>query len=151
MIAYKQKLFLIGGFSGQELSDVHVYDLNKRQGWEEVSGGQPLRPCSVFACGVSYQRSAGEDSHETGNDWIVAFGGEVDPSDLGHAGAGNYSDETFGLNPAKLWEGWKKLDVGGKAPSPRGWLASTSCVGGVALHGGNAPDNSRLDDMYILT
>lgn len=151
MIAYQQKLYLIGGFSGQELADVHVYDLNRRQGWEEIIGGQPLPPRSVFACGLYCQRDGIEESHQIGNDWIVAFGGEVGPSDEGHAGAGSYSGEVFGLNPDQPTKGWIVLTVDGTAPSPRAWLSSTSFAGGVVLHGGNAPDNSRLSDMYTLT
>lgn len=54
LVAHKQKLFLIGGFSGGELGDVHVYDLTNSQGWVAVSGGNSLPPRSVFACGLLF-------------------------------------------------------------------------------------------------
>ena len=31
----------------------------------------------------------------------VLFGGEVDPSDKGHAGAGQFSNDTFCLDPVR--------------------------------------------------
>lgn len=142
LLVYKHTLFLIGGFNGKELGDVHVYDLNQKQGWQEVTGGYRLPARSVFACGILSQRAS--------DDWIVVFGGEVDPSGLGHEGAGDYVNEVFGLDPHQPELGWKMLTVEGTAPSPRAWLASTSCSYGIALHGGNAPDNARLGDMYIL-
>lgn len=81
----------------------------------------------------------------------MAFGGEVEPSDLGHAGAGSYVDEVFALNCDKPSEGWEKLTVGGQPPAPRAWLAGTPFAGGFAVYGGNGPDNVRFGDMYILS
>lgn len=142
LLVYKSSLFLIGGFNGTELGDVHMYDLKNKQGWQEVTGGYCLPARSVFACGILSQRAS--------DDWIVVFGGEVDPSDLGHEGAGGYVDEVFGLDPNHLELGWRLLTVKGTAPSPRAWSASASCSYGLALHGGNGMDNARLGDMYIL-
>lgn len=142
MIVYKHTLFVIGGFNGKELGDVHTYDTVRKQGWQEVTGGHHLPARSMFACGIL--------SDEASNDWIVVFGGESGPSDLGHEGAGSYANDVFGLDPNQPELGWKVLSVEGTAPSPRAWLAATSCLSGVALHGGNAPDNTRLSDMYML-
>ena len=148
LVAYKDKLFVIGGFCGHELRDVHIFDLSK-QTWQEVTGGKPMPARSVFACAL-LPRSSNSTS-DTSHDWIVVFGGEVDPSDLGHAGAGDYVDEVFGLNPERTVLGWQRFDVQGAAPSPRAWLASTSLSSSMVLHGGSAPDNSRLTDMFFLT
>ena len=139
---------MVGGFSGKEEGDVHMFDLTTQK-WSEVTGGQPLPARSVFAYGIIPQRkNAGNQKAES--DWIVVFGGEVDPSDLGHEGAGAYANEVFGLDSSQPHLGWHKLSISGTSPSPRGWLASTSCASGMVLHGGNAPDNKRLGDMYIL-
>ena len=143
LVAHADKLFVIGGFSGQEQGDVHMFDLTHNT-WQEVKGGRPLPARSVFACGLISQ-TQNKDNH-----WIVVFGGEVDPSDLGHEGAGAYADEAFVLDPTKPHLGWHPLHVEGTAPPPRAWLASTFNDSGVALHGGNAPDNSRLDDLFFL-
>lgn len=148
LVAHQDKLFVIGGFSGKEQGDVHVFDLTT-QTWTEVTGGPLLPARSVFACGVLPQRKS-ECNQTASPVWIVVFGGEVDPSDLGHEGAGDYADEVFGLNPDEPQLGWHKLSIMGSAPSPRAWVASTTFLSGMALHGGNAADNSRLDDMYIL-
>lgn len=32
----------------------------------------------------------------------VLFGGEVDPSDKGHAGAGQFSNDTYSYEPSKV-------------------------------------------------
>ena len=169
LVAHNDKLFVIGGFSGKEQGDVYVFDLTKEI-WSDVTGGSPLPARSVFAHGILPQGKLGADlgklgadlgkvggdpgkvgaDLQPGSDWIVVFGGEVDPSDLGHEGAGDYADEVFGLDPCKTQLGWQKLTIKGSAPSPRAWLASTSFPSGVAIHGGNAPDNSRLDGLYVL-
>ncbi len=148
LIAHGDKLFVIGGFSGKEQGDVHIFDMTKQE-WSEVTDGPLLPARSVFACGILPQ-SNDENNQKASSSWIVVFGGEVDPSDLGHEGAGDYADEVFGLDPSEPQLGWHKLSLRGTAPTPRAWLASTSFASGMALHGGNAPDNSRLADMYIL-
>ena len=148
LVAHKDKLFVIGGFSGKEQGDVHIFDMIT-QTWQELTGGPALPARSVFALGVLPQ-SDNKMNNDVSRWWIVVFGGEVDPSDLGHEGAGDYADEVFGLDPDAPQLGWHKLSIKGTAPSPRAWLASTSFASGMALHGGNAPDNSRLDDLYML-
>jgi len=148
LVAHNDKLFVIGGFSGKEQGDVYMFDLTKDT-WSDITGGSPLPARSVFAYGVLPQGKV-EGDLQSGCDWIIVFGGEVDPSDLGHEGAGDYADEVFGLDPCKTQLGWQKLTIKGSAPSPRAWLASTSFASGVAMHGGNAPNNSRLDDLYVL-
>ena len=151
LVAHADKLFVIEGSTGKEEGDVHMFDLTQQK-WQEVTGGMPLPARSVFACGLVPQvcNECGTESSDKTSQWIMVFGGEVDPSDLGHEGAGDYVDEAFALYPAKPHLGWHKMQVQGAAPPPRAWLASTWCDGGVALHGGNAPDNNRLSDLFFL-
>ncbi|BDA51022.1 Nitrile-specifier protein 5 [Coccomyxa sp. Obi] len=143
-------LFVVGGFAGYELNDVHRFDLAQRT-WDcpaccstEAAAASLLPARSVF--GVS-AHACGACEH---GGHLVLFGGEVDPSDKGHAGAGQFSSETYCLDTAKGAAGWHKLETSGTAPTPRGWFAATAVPGGMLVHGGNSPSNERLDDMYIL-
>ncbi|DBA98970.1 TPA: hypothetical protein ACH3X1_014310 [Trebouxia sp. C0004] len=36
LLVYTYNLFLIGGFNGKELGDVHTYDIVRKQGWQEI-------------------------------------------------------------------------------------------------------------------
>jgi len=109
LIAHEDKLFVIGGFCGKELGDVHMFDLTK-QAWQAITGGKILPARSVFGCGILPQ-SCTENSQGASHDWIVVFGGEVGPSELGHEGAGDYADEVFGLDPNRPQLGWQKLSI----------------------------------------
>jgi len=56
----------------------------------------------------------------------------------------------------RLSDGWKKLDVEGEVPTPRGWFASSgisgqNSSGSILIHGGNSLSNERLGDMFMLT
>lgn len=53
-----------------------------------------------------------------------------------------YSDALLCMDPA--CGHWHKLEAGGDAPSPRGWLAATACAAGLVVHGGNSLTNARL-------
>lgn len=88
---------------------------------------------------------------------LVLFGGELAPSKDGHAGAGQFTAETYVLDTAAVVGGggaWRRLEAagGGGAPSGRGWLASTATEAGeVVVHGGNAESNVRLADGFVLS
>lgn len=79
-----KELLVIGGFAGRELSDMHKLDLESNQ-WECPSCcSQPsgLSARSVFGTAIHTCPASpcGHGGH------ILAFGGEVDPSEIGHAG-----------------------------------------------------------------
>ena len=61
--------------AGEETSDVHRYDIAGDR-WAEVERALP-EPVSVALCFALGGK-------------IVMFGGEVTPSERGHAGAGNF-------------------------------------------------------------
>lgn len=137
------KVWVVYGFSGEELDDVHCYDPATRE-WAAVqtTGDRPS-PRSVF-CAAGFGRH------------VVLFGGEVDPSDLGHLGAGKFSAEAFALDTET--GAWTRLDDRAEAehhPGPRGWCAFTAGEKdgqrGLLVYGGNSPTNDRLGDIYFFT
>ena len=100
--------------------------------------------------------------HQADYNWIVPFGRKTEPSDLGHAGAGDYSDEVFGLHPDQPGQGWVQLTVEGAHRHQ--WMSSAqlastyfaasrywACFTWPTSSGGNATDNTRLGGMYILS
>ncbi|KAL6863815.1 hypothetical protein ACP4OV_016718 [Aristida adscensionis] len=136
------KVWVVYGFSGNELDDVHCYDPGTRR-WAAVeTGGEKPSPRSVFC-------AAGVGRH------VVVFGGEVDPSDLGHLGAGKFSGEAFALDTES--GAWRRLDDGGAGsehPGARGWCAFSAGEmdgrRGLLVYGGNSPTNDRLGDIYFF-
>ncbi|OAY71428.1 Nitrile-specifier protein 5 [Ananas comosus] len=138
-----EKIWVVYGFSGAELDDVHCFDLVSEK-WDlvETTGNKPS-PRSVF-CTSSIGK------------YVIIYGGEVDPSDLGHLGAGKFSSEAFALDSETC--SWIKLKDEAEAdehPGPRGWCAfSAGEIGGkrgLLVYGGNSPTNDRLDDIFFFT
>ncbi|XP_002963370.2 nitrile-specifier protein 5 isoform X2 [Selaginella moellendorffii] len=132
-------VWVIFGFCGDELTDVHRFDIAS-QTWEEVQVS-----CS------SLQKPIGRSVFGTscvGNK-IFLYGGEVDPSDLGHLGAGAFTDELLVLDTEKL--AWEKPRLEGKHPGARGWYAAAGFENSMLVYGGNSATNDRLDDMFLLS
>ncbi|KAJ1395815.1 Kelch-type beta propeller [Sesbania bispinosa] len=136
------KIWVVYGFAGQEMDDVHCFDLaNKTWAQVETSGQKPTAR-SVFS-------SVGNGKH------IIVYGGEIDPSDQGHLGAGQFSGEVYALDTKTL--AWLRLDdkvESGGHPGPRGWCAFAGArrdgCEGLLVYGGNSPSNDRLDDIFFL-
>lgn len=136
------KIWVVCGFSGVELNDVHSFD-PVTQNWTlvETSGDKPS-PRSVFstACIGKY---------------IYIYGGEVDPSDLGHLGAGKFAQEVYALDAdTHVWERLKEEAESGEHPGPRGWCAFSAGTmdgkDGLLVLGGNSPTNDRLGDIFFF-
>lgn len=143
LAAVDGKIWVVYGFSGVELDDVHCFDPNPNGGggrWVEVeTKGDKPTPRSVFSTLVLGK-------------YIFICGGEIDPSDLGHLGAGKFSQDVFALDTDTLV--WKRLeDAGSAGPSPRGWSAFAAAgeEAGLLVYGGNSPTNERLDDIFFFT
>jgi hypothetical protein len=139
---------VIGGFTGAEAADVHRFDL-AAQRWDQAPGnagadGVEFTARSVFARG-SHACSTPGCAHA---DHVVVFGGEVDPSDRGHAGAGEFAGDTLCLDPHAAR--WHRPEVGGHTPCPRGWAASCTVPAGLVLSGGVDLGNARLGDLHLL-
>ncbi|XP_010942274.1 thiohydroximate-O-sulfate sulfur/sulfate-lyase (nitrile-forming) NSP5 isoform X3 [Elaeis guineensis] len=137
------KIWVVYGFSGVELDDVHCFDpISEKWTLVETSGDKPS-PRSVFS-------TAGIGKY------VIIYGGEIDPSDLGHLGAGKFSAEVFALDTeTNAWKKLKDFSDASEQPGPRGWCAF-SCgkiegKEGLLVYGGNSPTNDRLDDIFFLT
>jgi hypothetical protein len=149
------KIAVIAGFCGEETNDGHVFDLSTGK-WDDqlVMSLKDMRPRSVCISGSL--PSLG---------YSLIFGGEVDPSDRGHEGAGGFDndlvvlDETTGAfltsfqaspspSPASIW------------PQSRGWSdgatvddTGTNECGLLYFFGGLSGDDKnpqRLDDLWRL-
>ncbi|CAE8631674.1 unnamed protein product [Polarella glacialis] len=148
-------LLLMFGFDGKKaLGDLHGFSLKERCcAWEDLTGhqqGQVPRPRSVMA--LSALGSAG-----LGRRSALVFGGESEPSEQGHEGAGKFLADTFSLDVASLtWiQTLAPQSEGG--PCARGWTgtavipASNGSLEQVAImFGGLDETNARLDDVWML-
>ena len=134
---------MVYGFSGEELDDVHCFDMKKGM-WIEVetSGDKPTARSVFSTLGVGK--------------YIFVCGGEIDPSDLGHLGAGKFSGEVYVLDTETLvWERWGDVSGSEDHPGPRGWCAFAGAErggqAGLLVYGGNSPSNDRLSDIFFFT
>ncbi|KAL2252223.1 UNVERIFIED_CONTAM: Nitrile-specifier protein 2 [Sesamum indicum] len=143
LVAVLGKIWVVYGFSGVELDDVHYFDPKEGKWIQVETSGEKPTPRSVFSTvGVGK--------------YIFIYGGEIDPSDLGHLGAGKFSGEVYALDTETLV--WKRWDDGSGSdyhPGPRGWCAFASGrrdnQEGLLVYGGNSPSNDRLDDIFFFT
>ncbi|XP_019093197.1 PREDICTED: nitrile-specifier protein 5-like [Camelina sativa] len=125
---------------GNELGDIHCFDLASEKWTAVETTGDVPSARSVFPA-VSYGK------------FIVIYGGEEEPHELMHMGAGKMCGEVYKLDTETLV--WERI-VRGKQeqkPSQRGWCAFTAAVKdgeeGLLVHGGNCPTNGRLDDLVF--
>lgn len=137
------KIWVLYGFAGVEMDDVHFFDPVEKSWTEVETSGEKPTARSVF-------------STVTIGKYIFMYGGEVDPSCLGHLGAGRLTGEVYALDTQTLV--WKKLEDGAGSsehPGPRGWCAfAAGCQDGqqgLLVYGGNSPSNDRLDDIFFFT
>lgn len=130
-------LYLIGGFCGHELDDCFRFEI-KTQKWEQIESLP--RKLSVFACSSVGNRNS--------NVRLILHGGEVDPSTVGHNGAGEFSSDTYIFDGNK----WKFVDTDQK-PSSRGWHAS--CLDAfnskLYIYGGNLENNERTNELWCFS
>ena len=133
------KVYVIGGFAGREMNDVHEYDVESKK-WSQVVFDVPFPPRSVFGVAVL-------------DDVIVTICGEVDPSDKGHAGAGHFSNECYAWKTSEKEKKWQKLGLADDVvPEPRGWFPAAVVARdkNVLIFGGNSLTNERLNDTYLM-
>lgn len=134
------KLTLIYGFSGEQQGDLAVFD-TETCSWsiveQEEQRGDTPSPRSVFC------------SAPLGDGKVFLFGGESVASDLGHAGAGEFTADSYLLDLHSCT--WMSLPIEGEeAPEPRGWSGCAASDGGVLLFGGLNSSNDRLGDVWEL-
>lgn len=137
------KVWVVYGFAGMEMDDVHYFDL-AREEWAQVeTNGEKPTARSVFSTAVIGK-------------YIFIYGGEIDPSDQGHLGAGKFAGEAYALDTETL--AWTRCDDGPDSsdhPGPRGWCAFASGhrdgKESLLVYGGNSPSNDRLGDIFLFT
>lgn len=137
------KIWVVYGFAGEEVDDVHYFD-PAREEWAQVetTGEKPTARSVFSTVGISK--------------YIFIHGGEVDPSDLGHLGAGKFANEVYTLDTETLvWKRWEDGPDSGDHPGPRGWTAFAGGLRhgkeGLLVYGGNSPSNDRLGDIFFFT
>ncbi|KAF9347685.1 hypothetical protein BGX26_000847 [Mortierella sp. AD094] len=159
MTYHNNRLFIHGGFNGQEQSDMVVYDISSGK-WTQTSPS-PNAPGARSVHAIV--PVATEDSEL---DRLLILFGEGKPSALGHEGAGEFWGDiwsaTLSKHPshapgenlpvkyeqialAALQEGHDNL------PRPRGWFQALPWNDKVLLSGGLASGNERLADLYLLS
>ena len=142
-----KSLFVVGGFSGKEMSDIHRYDIASNSWTQVVADDKTIRPFSVSASATLRLGST---------DTVVFFGGEVEPSDLGHEGAGGFSNDILLIDaltgkPLAL----EDFKVSTPLPTPRGWACADAWEGSkLVVYGGLTGDDQnpqRLDDVWVFS
>ena len=91
-------------FSGKETSDIHKYNI-ANDNWSQLKARLPEAISVAIALPIK--------------DNILLFGGELEPSNKGHAGAGNFSD----LSTIFSADMETVLERKSEGPPARGWSA----------------------------
>jgi Galactose oxidase, central domain len=142
---------IVGGFAGEETNDGHIYSIANGKWTETVLATelQDLRPRSVCVSG-SFP-SVGVS---------LLFGGEVDPSDRGHEGAGGFENDIVLLDESTghLLQTIKSSTSTNEWPEQRGWSDCASIdngngTGQLYVFGGLTGDDAtpqRLNDLWKL-
>jgi hypothetical protein len=147
-------LAVVAGFIGEETKDGHVFHLNSAS-WADstMHGLTDLRPRSVCVFGSFFTINIG-----------VIFGGEVDPSERGHEGAGGFTNDLILIDGAsetiidKILAPDEPDDSKSSWPEKRGWTDGATYesekgkVNCIFLFGGLTGDDEnprRLDDLWV--
>ena len=145
-----KKIAIVAGFAGEETNDGHVYNdsssSNNIKAWEVdgMTGLADMRPRSV-CCFASLSQEVNK---------CVIFGGEVDPSQKGHEGAGGFERDVVildGTSGAMLENIKPSCDDDEVWPGNRGWADATAHGDTFYIFGGLAGDDAtpvRLDDLW---
>ncbi|CAF0986142.1 unnamed protein product [Rotaria magnacalcarata] len=138
LVYLNNALWIFGGFCGKELNDIASFDLVTNT-WAYISDAK-ISPRSVFAFGCL-------------DGVLIGHGGEQNPSDLGHLGAGEFADDVVIIQQmkedgecvqAKRLE-FKKT-IGGK----RGWHAGATIKSTFYVFGGNTSENERDNSLLAI-
>ena len=143
------KLAVVAGFAGEETADGQRFDVVTSK-WEDelcTESIKGMRPRSV--CVSASFPSVGH---------TIIFGGEVDPSDRGHEGAGGFENDVVVLKEdSGDYLETIKAGVSDAWPECRGWSDGASVdakgTGHLYIFGGLSGDDlnpRRLDDLWRL-
>ncbi|GAX14619.1 hypothetical protein FisN_6Lh402 [Fistulifera solaris] len=138
-------LQVVAGFCGHETNDAQVYSVEEEQWLEQgVMTLSEMRPRSVCVAGSFPSLGV-----------AVIFGGEVDPSDRGHEGAGGFANDLVLLDEAtgEYQETIPASETAKDWPETRGWSAGDVHQNALYVFGGLSGDDAsprRLDDLWKL-
>ncbi|TPX61221.1 hypothetical protein PhCBS80983_g01306 [Powellomyces hirtus] len=136
------RIYLHGGFNGQELNDLWAFDIASNS-WQELTTTDAVVPEGRSVHGFAAIEEKGV---------LVCMLGERDPSAEGHLGAGKYHDDIWILQPqTENAVSWRKASFADAAekPSPRAWFPAASWKDSVVLHGGFT-GNDRDDSVFVF-
>lgn len=160
MTYHSDRLYVHGGFTGQEESDMVIYDISSGK-WVNAlpSSHDAPEARSVHAI----VPIASEDADM---DRLLILFGEGNPSIVGHEGAGEFWGDVWtatlpkslnGAPGSSLLVNYEKItlvaspDGPDNLPCPRGWFQALPWKGKIVLSGGLGANNERLDDLYLLS
>lgn len=141
-------LYVVCGFIGSETNDAYSLNLETKSWREEKITGK-FRPRSVCAH---------TSIDVSGTNYLAIFGGEVNPSEKGHEGAGGFANDLLLLPISSATgelETVVEAELLGSSVSSRGWTMMTPDNEGSKLYiygglTGSDENPVRLDDLVCL-
>ena len=138
LVYLNNALWVYGGYCGRELGDIASFDL-VTETWTYLTQAH-ISPRSVFAFGSL----EGE---------LIGHGGEQNPSELGHAGAGEFADDVV-LIRVKKENGdsveTKRIEFDEPLGGRRGWHAGATIKHTFYVFGGNTSENVRDNTLLAI-
>ena len=147
-------LALFSGFEGKESKDYLTYSIANQQ-WTVHTSPESMEKrsvCSSFTARLNKGQKEGKEEEEV----MIVYGGETAPSERGHEGAGNFSEEVFAFTAKGdvTQVALKNSSDKSSNPVPRGWAsgAALSDQCGVFYGGLTGSDENpvRLSDLWVL-
>ncbi|CAF1120744.1 unnamed protein product [Rotaria sordida] len=138
LVYLNNALWIFGGFCGRELDDIASFDLVTNS-WTYITDAK-ISPRSVFAFGCL-------------DGILIGHGGEQDPSELGHAGAGEFADDVIIIQPVKEngeCVQTKRLEFSKPIGGKRGWHAGATIKNTFYIFGGNTTENKRDNTLLAI-
>jgi hypothetical protein len=136
LVYLNDTLWIFGGFCGRELDDIASFDL-VTQTWTYFTYAT-VSPRSVLAYGCLDGK-------------LIGHGGEQNPSELGHAGAGEFADDVVVIQPTNETIDrieTKRLEFDRSIGGGRGWHAGATIKRTFYVFGGNKANNER-DNLLL--
>jgi hypothetical protein len=84
---------------------------------------------------------------------LIGHGGEQNPSELGHAGAGEFADDVIIIQPTKENGDrvqTKRLEFSKPVGGKRGWHAGATIKNTFYVFGGNTSENERDNSLLAI-
>jgi hypothetical protein len=138
LVYLNNALWVFGGFCGRELGDIASFDL-VTQSWTYLVNAT-ISPRSVFAFGCL-------------EGVMIGHGGEQNPSELGHAGAGEFADDVIIVQPIKESGDHvqtQRIEIEHPVGGSRGWHAGDTIKHTFYVFGGNKSENERDNILLAL-